>query len=401
MQNHLTSTPTTSSIRGSAVQHNALVNARFGFNTLEMRTFLAMLGRIGRNDTCFSECIIPVRELAPEDSVHVPYAEVAIMIRKFARCAIDIERLGPDNRRQPGPDIVSLPLLHSISYTKAAGTILAQFNDAIHPYLLELQHNFTKAELQQLNKLKSGCSHRIYWLLKEHASFGQRYVSVKDLRNILGMTTQYAGRFDHFKIRVLERARQELALTDLPFTYELERYGKAVVGILFLFDKVKKQPLAPAPVVPPPAEWEAALLDVGVSSKSLADIRSQLAAGDYDEGYVWFVLQWVRTQVQAGKVRNEAGAVYQALSRAYLLAEYRKSAAGTATKAPAPAKAAALAKRRKKLEDQLADTRHSLQFAQSSTMNYSPEQRQQFVTEIQAFLTELEAQLAGLADSSS
>ena len=33
-----------------AVQHNALVNARFGLGTLEMRLFLCMLGRIGRND---------------------------------------------------------------------------------------------------------------------------------------------------------------------------------------------------------------------------------------------------------------------------------------------------------------------------------------------------------------
>ena len=55
-----------------AVQHNALVNARFGLGTLEMRLFLCMLGRIGRNDTAFTECSIPVRELAPEGSVNVP-----------------------------------------------------------------------------------------------------------------------------------------------------------------------------------------------------------------------------------------------------------------------------------------------------------------------------------------
>jgi hypothetical protein len=379
------------------VQHNALVNARFEFDMLEMRTFLAMLGRIRRSDTCFSQCNIPVRELALEGSVHIPYSEVAIMVRKFARCAIDIERLGPDGRRQPEPDIVSLPLLHSISYTKAAGTVLAQFNDAIRPYLLQLQHNFTKVELQHLSTLKSVCSYRIYWLLKEYINLGQRSMNLSDLRNILGMTTQYLDRFDHFKTRVLERAKQELARTDLPFTYELIKHGKSVVGITFLFDKVTRQPPAPVAVVSTPVKWEAALLAVGVASQSLAGIRSQLAAGYYDEGYVWFVLQQVRKQVQAGVVKSEAGAVYKALDKAYLLAEYRKSAAGTATKGPALAKAAKLAKHRTKLENELTDTRNSLRYAQSS--DYSPEQRQRDVMEIQAHLTRIEAELAGLADS--
>lgn len=45
------------------VQHNALVNARFSLTTLETRLFVAMLRRIGREDTTLPVCRIPVREL--------------------------------------------------------------------------------------------------------------------------------------------------------------------------------------------------------------------------------------------------------------------------------------------------------------------------------------------------
>ena len=183
-----------------AVQHNALVNARFGLGTLEMRLFLAMLGRIGRHDTAFTECSIPVRELAPEGSVNVPYSEVAAMVKQLTRRALDIEKLGPEGRRQKDPDIVSIPLMSFASYSKSEGTVVSRFNDAIRPYLLQLRDNFTKAEIKHLQKLKSVSSHRIYWLLKEYATFGRRTVSLSELRNLLGLTTEYEGRFDHLEL---------------------------------------------------------------------------------------------------------------------------------------------------------------------------------------------------------
>ena len=169
-----------------AVQHNALVNARFGLGTLEMRLFLCMLGRIGRNDTAFTECSIPVRELAPEGSLNVPYSEVAAMVKQLTRRALDIEMLGPEGRRQKDPDIISIPLMSFASYSKSEGTVVSRFNDAIRPYLLQLRDNFTKAEIKHLQKLKSVSSHRIYWLLKEYATFGRRTVSLSELRTCWG-----------------------------------------------------------------------------------------------------------------------------------------------------------------------------------------------------------------------
>ena len=344
-----------------AVQHNALVNARFGLGTLEMRLFLCMLGRIGRNDTAFTECSIPVRELAPEGSVNVPYSEVAAMVKQLTRRALDIEKLGPEGRRQKDPDIISIPLMSFASYSKSEGTVVSRFNDAIRPYLLQLRDNFTKAEIKHLQKLKSVSSHRIYWLLKEYAAFGRRTVSLNELRHLLGLTTEYEGRFDHFRTRVLDRAQQELRETDMPFTYEMIRQGKSVTEIRFLFAPAPG--LLAEPVAPVGEGWEGLLLSIGVSNKSLQQISLQLEAGYYQEAYIHFVVDRMAEQVRLGKIKKQAGAVYKALTEGYLLAEFeqvQKSRVKTRQ-----LKQAAAPRQRQKLQGELEEAQNSLNWLRS------------------------------------
>ena len=345
-----------------AVQHNALVNARFGLGTLEMRLFLCMLGRIGRHDTAFTECSIPVRELAPEGSANVPYSEVAAMVKQLTRRALDIEKLGPEGRRQKDPDIISIPLMSFASYSKSEGTVVSRFNDAIRPYLLQLRDNFTKAEIKHLQKLKSVSSHRIYWLLKEYAAFGRRTVTLNELRNLLGLTTEYEGRFDHFRARVLDRAQQELRETDMPFTYEMVRQGKSVTEIRFLFASVPV--LLAEPVLPVGEGWEALLLSIGVAGKSLHQIRMHLEAGYYQEGYIRFVVDRMAEQLRLGKIKKQAGAVYKALTEGYLLADYAQEQKSNSPKIRL-LKPAQASRQKQKLQGELEDAQNSLSWLRS------------------------------------
>ena len=340
-----------------AVQHNALVNARFGLSTLEMRLFLCMLGRIGRNDTTFTECSISVRELAPEGSANVPYSEVAAMVKQLTRRALDIEKLGPEGRRQKDPDIISIPLMSFASYSKSEGTVVSRFNDAIRPYLLQLRDNFTKAEIKQLQKLKSVSSHRIYWLLKEYAAFGRRTVSLSELRNLLGLTTEYEGRFDHFRARVLDRAQQELRETDMPFTYEMIRQGKSVTEIRFLF--MPTAGLLAVPAVPVGEGWEALLLSIGVSRKSLQQVSSQLESGYYQEGYIHFVVDRMAEQMRLGKIKKQAGAVYKALTEGYLLVDFEQTKKSNLTKSK-QVKQAQVSRQKQKVKGELEGAQNSL-----------------------------------------
>jgi hypothetical protein len=369
------------------VQHNALVNARFDLNTTESRLFLALLARVQREDTTFAKCQISAREIMGPTASNSIYEKVRKMLKDFTGRTLLIEKLGPDGRPQKKPSFTVIPLLAYATYIEGEGMIEAQFNDLLRDYLLELRDNFTKAQLTELLKLKSSSSYRIYWLLREYAAFGKRTIRLDELKAILGLSKEY-DRFNNFRARVLERAREELAQTDLPFTYEPIKQGREVTEIRFRF-----QPGGTPPALPVAAttEWEAAVLAAGVSANSLGSIHARMAAGNYDEGYVHFVLATVKSQVRAGKIKKEGGAVFKALSDGYLLPAYQK-----AQQAPAKAKLkpAALA-RYKKLESELDDARISLNFVQTAVI-YDDETRPPAVERVQLIIANLERQLAQL-----
>jgi hypothetical protein len=377
----------------SVVQHNAMVNAGFAMSALEMRCFLAMLSRISRDDTVLPVCRIPVRELCADSTSKNVYQEVRAMTVSLAKRALLLEVLGPNGERLPEPDVKNRPLMGAIDYLRREGVVEAAFNEHLRPYLLELKNNFTKAQLGQLLKLKRPASHRIYWLLREYAPFGKRTVSLSELRHVLGLQAEYVDRFDHFKVRVLEPARQELASTDLPFTYELIKQGRTVSEIRFLFAPTQKElPEAPALV-----GWEAAVVATGVAVASLEPVRAHLAAGDYDEEYIFYVLAQVKKQVQNGKVKKEGGAVYKALLDGYLLPAYQKT---KLTPASAKVKASpALSRHRKKLLSELEDAHKSLGWAQTAVI-YSDETRPAAIAKIKATILGLEQQLLALGSPS-
>jgi hypothetical protein len=382
------------------VQHNALVNAGFTMSALEMRFFLAMLSRIGREDTTLPVCRITVKEICPDSSSATVYADVREMVTRMLSRILLLEILGPKGERVKQPDIQGFPLMGKALYLKKEGVVEAVFNDHLRPYLLELTSNFTKAQLSQLLKIKRPTSHRIYWLLREYVAFGKRTVGVDELRHILGFTDEYVDRFDHFKARVLEPAQKELSQTDLPFTYELLKEGRVVDSIRFLFAPGGVQPLEL-----PPAEveqWAQALLEIGIAAKSLEVVREKLAAGEYEEGYIHYVLATVRSQVQSGKIKKEAGAVYKALIDNYLLPPYLKTKLAPAVKPTKPAKSGqtalftksgvSLEGERRRLLSGLEDARGTLAFVRTSEV-YTEQTRPEAIASTQAMIADLEQQL--------
>jgi plasmid replication initiation protein len=141
--------------------------------------------------------------------------------------------------------------------------------------------------------LKSPDSARIYWLLREYATFGERTINISQLRFFLDIAENEYPRFSNFKVRIVDKAPMELAKTDMPFTYELERQNQIVQQIRLLFGdnlpvQVTKEHvqnveyfriIQNAAVAENPVAqqlWLDALRQVGVSQRSLEQIAQQL-----------------------------------------------------------------------------------------------------------------------------
>jgi hypothetical protein len=373
------------------VQHNALVNARFDMSTVEMRLFMAMLSRIGRDDNEFREMSIPLTEvvaLSGRRPSSKDYQQVAGMCDQLVSRILHIERPSRGRRDRRGtatPDFDKIPLMAYAKYRGEEGALRVRFNDEVMPYLLQLHQNFTKAQVVQLLKLKSPHSYRIYWLLKEYATFGARTVGVKELKSLLTLDGQYK-QFPLFRLRVLDRAQQELSQTDLPFEYELLREGKGVAQIRFLF-----KPLLALPevsVLPLEAGWQHTLQEMGMAPSSLATIQSLAEQGKATPDYIAFVIKTQQARHQAGKVKSVAGAVFTAITKQHLVAEYEAQQ----QKRPSTSQ---LAKKRAKLLAELEDARKSLAFVLNGGA-YTVETRPQAEAQVRSVIAQLEAELAKL-----
>jgi plasmid replication initiation protein len=318
-------------------QHNALINARFSFVPLQMRLFLALLARIEFDDTSFREHFVPFSEIGFVDRGGSSYQLLEEVCEKLTSFTLYIEELEPGTRRRrKRPNYKFISLMDTVEYQGDKGGVLASFNPSIMPYLLQLREsgNFTTAALAELRKLKSPYALRIYWLLKEYADFGQRTLSLEQLRFMLDIAENEYPRFSNFKARVLDKAQSELAGTDMPFTFELERQNQIVQKIKFLIELSGNKEVSEPDQHTELAQytenieqadipsWHQELLVAGVSKRSVQQISKQLAAGEYPLGYVDFVLARITKQLRLGKVKKPAGAIYKALVDKYLLAEY-------------------------------------------------------------------------------
>ncbi len=217
------------------VQHNHMVNARFNMTANEMRLFVFMLSEIERTDTQFKMIEIPV-ELFRNSRGNILYQDIKAAADRITQRRFAIQNING------GRNFQFIPLMSICAYQEGEGFIKARFNDEVKPYLLQLGGNFTASQIKQLLRLKSYYAHRMYWLLKQYQDFGTRTIELKELREILELTSKYKRYLD-FRIRVLDRAQEELAKTDMAFSYEEIRKGRSVRSIKFVLENNSKKRL--------------------------------------------------------------------------------------------------------------------------------------------------------------
>ena len=283
---------------------------------LEMRLFVAMLARINRGDSEFSTCRIPVSELYPDDKVGgKTYSQVKKAVVRLVSRTITVESKDERGIRE----IVSNPLMATCRYKEGTGYVVAQFNNFVKPYLLELKGDFTVAQEITLIGFRSFYSFRVYWLLKLSAFYKDNIkLDLPLIKQMLNLTDRYAN-FADFKRFVLDIAQQEMASTDMAFEYRPLKEGRTVVGVLFHLLR---------PVVVTQADTELPegvqqkLNEIGVTLKSLQEIKFRYQQGKITEEYLRFVLHYYEQAQTKGRIRSLAGVVFKALTTDQLTKEF-------------------------------------------------------------------------------
>jgi len=302
---------------------------------LEWRAFTAILARIHPDDEEFKEYFIPAPELVGDETGGSAYLQIKGLAKRLLDRTLYVELLGPNGERVSKPDYEYISFITKARYMRQRGGLFVKVNPDFIPYLLQLTQrgNFTKSLTTELKSLSSSHSFKIYWLLSEYRTFGTRTITVEDLRFRLGIRAdEYADRFNNFKAKVLDKAQEELADTDLCFEMELLREGKAVKQIRFTFNasplvlepSATKLPLTTVHAPPTREAWATELLTLGVGEVGCEVIRRHLSEGQYPIGYLSYVLEVMRRPRKA-KIRKPADYVYKCITGKLLLEEFYRN----------------------------------------------------------------------------
>lgn len=121
------------------------------------------------------------------------------------------------------------------------GLITFRIEEDIKPFILELTSNFTQYYFENIARLKSNFSIRMYELLKQYEKIGNRKISVLSLRHFLNVSDDKYKLYGNFKSKTILIAQKELKeKTDLCFEFEENRIGNKVVEINFIIMRNKK-----------------------------------------------------------------------------------------------------------------------------------------------------------------
>ncbi|EOE7566752.1 replication initiation protein [Salmonella enterica] len=125
-------------------------------------------------------------------------------------------------------------------YLTGEAKVEITFSDAIMPYLTQLKGQFTKVVVKNVSSLSSTYSIRIYELLQQFRSTGDRTIFLDDFRAMLDISDKYELFKDLNKFLLKPAVAELNEKSDLEVSVETVKQGRKVVALRFWFKEDKQ-----------------------------------------------------------------------------------------------------------------------------------------------------------------
>ena len=229
---------------------NQLIEARYKFDVWETRIFLSVLSNIKRDDEDFKVYRIWYREVIKSFGLKSgqSYAFLRDAARSLIRKVFNISNEDNGFQRE-----TEYHIIRSINYLTEGeqgktGTESQEYIDItidpdMKPLLLQLKSNFTAYDLRNIVKL-GAYPVRVYELLKQYESIGERTLEFEEMKRMFELTTEYPH-FANFYQKIIQPAVEDINRhTDL-HVYDVirEKQGRRVVALRFRFHRKSDEQL--------------------------------------------------------------------------------------------------------------------------------------------------------------
>jgi plasmid replication initiation protein len=225
------------------VKSNALVEASYRLSLNEQRLILSCISQIRRDEPVTDKIMysISASEFAKICSIDpkIAYQQLqsAAITLKRREVRITQEPNGQGRRKKT----LIANWVQTIEYTEGEGTVKLRFNHDMLPYLTELSRCFTSYKLKNVICMSSSYGVRIYELLTQWKSLGEKEFSIENLKQLLQVENQYL-QMCNFKARVLDPAIKDINKnSDIWVKWSQKKTGRKVTHLIFQFGPKEEQ----------------------------------------------------------------------------------------------------------------------------------------------------------------
>jgi len=303
------------------VKSNTLIEARYRLSIQESYVIFWLLTQISPDDEDFKVHRLRVEDFAEIIQVNVGnrYSELRKITKHLMQRVMEI--YSPDEDKT-----IQVSWLSSTEYEHKKGYVSLRFDPALKPYLLQLSGHFTKIDIVDVLKLKSIHSVRIFELLLQYISIGNRKINIGELRSYCGIEKEeYAG-YGMLKRKVIERAKTEInEKTGYEIDYEEIKESRKVAEIKWTIQKkthFEKGQAEKAELITKELRSKNVLVDE-LMEYGFSKIAANRILKNNQESNVANAIKAVDLQVQKGKAKNPKAMLETAIKEGWHPEKYR------------------------------------------------------------------------------
>ncbi|PJG82639.1 replication initiation protein [Caviibacterium pharyngocola] len=215
------------------VKANSLIEASYRLSIDEVRILALTIGTMDpkSNQQVFDFTVADFVREFPEISFDNAYKQIQTAVKRIYERSVKTE----DNER-----VTEFRWVSSRTYFKKEGRFRIVMTNEVMPYLTQLKGQFTQYQLRHIAYFNSVHVIRIYELITQYCSIGNREITVEDLKKWLQVEENYS-RWNNFKARVLDPAIIEInEKSDLLIEVEQIKRGRAIHALNFVIGRKKQ-----------------------------------------------------------------------------------------------------------------------------------------------------------------
>lgn len=282
------------------VKSNRLIEASYKLSLQEQRIIILMASMVRIDDKDFQLYRIDIKDF--NKIIDVKNTAIYTEIQEITKNILERVLIIKDETGRK----LQIGWLSSAEYFEKEGYVELEFSPKLKPYLLELKSKFTKYQLKNVAGLKSAYSIRIYELLKQYQTVGERYFLLEEFKETLGLKPGSYKNYGDLNRRILNPVEKELGKkTDITFSKHPRKKGNKVIGVLFSIKSTNN-----------PEKDDDELMDVAISDIDLylklqqffclssAQAKKVLKEYEKNSERIKMNLKYIEKNIRSGNVKN-------------------------------------------------------------------------------------------------